>query len=74
MKHCLSNTMNEKENEEAGNVGSENESAGSECETEDRNCENSEAERDGQNYDQGDIGDADQRLITLRRKLNKCQV
>jgi hypothetical protein len=47
MKHCLSNTMNEKENEEAGNVGSENESAGSECETEDRNCENSEAERDG---------------------------
>jgi hypothetical protein len=49
MKHCLSYTMDEKENEEAGNVGSENESAGSECETEAGNCENSEAERDGKN-------------------------
>jgi hypothetical protein len=38
--------MDEEENEEAGNAGSEYENARSECETEDWNCENSKDERD----------------------------
>jgi hypothetical protein len=38
------------------------------------NCENSQAKIDDYSLEQGETGDADQRLIPLRTKLNKCQV
>lgn len=51
MKCCLSNAIDGRKNEEeAGNVGSEHESVNSECEAEDGKSENGEAERDDWNY------------------------
>jgi hypothetical protein len=70
MKCCLCNAMDGRENEEeAGNVGSEHERVSSEYETEDGNSENGEAARDDWNYKQSKAGDAEQRLVTSRRKL-----
>jgi hypothetical protein len=75
MKCCLSNAMDGRENEEEdGNVGSEHKSVSSDCEAEDGNSENGEAARDDWNYKQSEADDAEQRLVTSRRKVNKCQV
>lgn len=59
------------ENEEAANVGSEHETVSSECETEDGNSENGDADRHSWNYKQHEAGNAEQRLVTSRKKLTQ---